>query len=93
MPNRFPLARPRPIPAHTRLHAPSELIGSTSQPRAGRRPLAPMRLEPRQSAPRAKTEPTRPDLADRPRVLHVTQPFFVVVQSFYYIVSHFTITN
>jgi hypothetical protein len=43
--------------------------------------------------PRSRNEPTRLDRVNLPRTPHVTQPFFLVVQSFYYIVNYFTITN
>jgi hypothetical protein len=42
------------------------------------------------TAPRSRNTPTR---LDRPRAPHVTRLFFIVAQSFYYIISHFTITN
>jgi hypothetical protein len=91
---------PRPVnqpsdPAEPtpRAHSlPTEWIGSASQPRVGWRPRSPACPRQRRSAPCAKNEPTRPDRAATPRT-HMTQPFFVVDQSFYYIVSHFTIMN
>jgi hypothetical protein len=70
-----------------------ESIGSTSQPRAGWRTCAPACPARRRSTPRSRNEPTRLDRVDLPRMPHVTQPFFLVVHSFYYIVNYFTITN
>jgi hypothetical protein len=93
-PSPTPVNQPSdPAEPTPRAHSlPTEWIGSASQPRVGWRPRSPACPRQRRSAPCAKNEPTRPDRAATPRT-HMTQPFFVVDQSFYYIVSHFTIMN
>jgi hypothetical protein len=55
----------------------------------GTEPRAPTCPQPSQSALCASIEPVTP----RASRLHVTQPFSMVAQSFYYIVRHFAIMN
>jgi hypothetical protein len=90
------LARPHGMEA-VRAHAAlTERIGSVSQPHAGRRPRSPTRPDrvDQLRAPR----PSRHALIElqpcSPRVLCMTQPFFLVDQSFYYNeLSHFIRVN